>query len=119
MRFIVIVFLNALSLVIGYVLLNSSNSLTGSVHITNIPTAILAGFVLSLINATIRPILQLLSLPLTILTLGLFLLVINTFMILLVDWIVPGFRVDSFLAGFLLALIVAILNLIYSKLNLR
>ena len=59
-------------------------------------TLALAALVLGLANAIVRPVLFVLTLPLTIITLGLFLLVLNGIVLELVAWVVPGFRIDSF-----------------------
>jgi putative membrane protein len=80
--------------------------------------------ILGLINAVIRPILKLLSIPLIILTLGLFLLVINGITLWLAskiaaNWFHVGFYVDSFWSAFLGALIVSIVSIILSALFKR
>jgi len=59
-------------------------------------TLVLAGILLGVVNSIIRPIAILLTLPMTILTLGLFLLVINAGMVALVAWMLPGMHVTSF-----------------------
>ena len=69
-----------------------------------------AALLLGLVNAVVRPILVLLTLPLTILTLGLFLLVINALMMLLVSAVVKGFKVDGFWTAFFASLFIAILS---------
>lgn len=74
------------------------------VHVDGFFTAIVTAFVMGLINAVIRPILLVLSLPINILTLGLFTLVINALMFWLASVLVPGFQV----AGFGAALVGAI-----------
>ena len=61
--------------------------------------ALAAAFVLGLVNAVIRPVFILLTLPLTVLTLGFFLLVINGMLLWLVSGIVPGFHVNGFLGA--------------------
>ncbi len=71
----------------------------------------LAALILGLINAFIRPLLWFLTWPLTVLSFGLFALLINAFMIQLTSYIVPGFEVDSF-ASALLATVIMILLLI-------
>jgi putative membrane protein len=75
--------------------------------------------IFGVVNAIIRPILVLLSLPLEILTLGLFIFVINAFMLLLTSWIAPavgvGFRVDKFLAALFGALIISIVSFVLSR----
>ena len=75
------------------------------------PTKLLiAALVLGVVNALVRPIAFILTLPLTILTLGLFLLVLNAGMVALVAWLVPGFQVDGFWTALLAALIVSLVS---------
>jgi putative membrane protein len=71
-------------------------------------TLLLAGLLLGVVNAVVRPIAFILTLPLTILTLGLFLLVLNAAMVELVAWILPGFHVNGFRAALLTAIIVGV-----------
>lgn len=66
---------------------------------------LIAALLLGVVNAILRPILFVLTLPLTILTLGLFLLVLNAAMIGLVAWMLPGFTVDGLVPGILAAII--------------
>ena len=73
---------------------------------------LMASFVLGLVNAFIRPILWFLTLPLTVLTFGLFALVVNAFMIWLTAALVKGFEVDGFGSALLAALIMAVLALL-------
>ena len=80
------------------------------VEVTSIPALLVGGLVLGLINATVRPVLVLLTLPITILTLGLFLLVINALLLRLAAALVPGFTVRSFGAAFLGALLLSIFS---------
>ena len=77
-------------------------------------TLILAGILLGVVNSIIRPIAILLTLPMTILTLGLFLLVINAGMVALVAWILPGMRVTSFGAAFWTAILVSLVSFVGS-----
>ena len=75
------------------------------------PTKLLiAALVLGVVNALVRPVAFILTLPLTILTLGLFLLVLNAGMVALVAWLVPGFQVDGFWTALLAALIVSLVS---------
>jgi putative membrane protein len=76
------------------------------VHFDSVGTLILAGILLGVVNAIVRPIAFILTLPLTILTLGLFLLVLNAAMVGLVAWILPGFRITG---GFKAALLTAVI----------
>lgn len=76
------------------------------VRIDSAGTLLLAALLLGVVNAIVRPILFVLTLPLTILTLGLFLLVLNAAMVALVAWILPGFHLSGFSAALLTWIIV-------------
>lgn len=77
------------------------------VRIDDAGTLVLAGVLLGVVNAVVRPILVILTLPITILSLGFFLLVVNTAMIALVAWMLPGFHIyGGFWSAFATALIV-------------
>jgi putative membrane protein len=82
-------------------------------------TLLIVALIFGVVNAVIRPILILLSLPLEILTLGLFIFVINAFMLLLTSWIAQGlgfgFWVDRFVAALLGALIISLVSFILSR----
>jgi putative membrane protein len=71
-------------------------------------TLVLAGIVLGVVNAIVRPIALILTLPLTLLTLGLFLLVVNAGMLGLTAWILRGFHVADFRAALLASIIVSV-----------
>jgi putative membrane protein len=71
-----------------------------------------AALVLGLVNAIIKPVLWFLTFPLTVLTFGLFALVVNAFMLQLTAWLVADFRVKGFGSALLAALVLAILALI-------
>ena len=86
------------------------------VEIDTLPTALLAGLVLGFCNAVVRPILLILTLPVTILTLGLFVLVINTAMVGLAAFVVPGFVVAGALAAFLVSLTVSLVSVVADRL---
>jgi len=73
--------------------------------------ALLAAFVLGIVNAIVRPLLVVLTLPLTIVTLGLFLFVVNALMLQLAAWFVPGFKVAGFGPALLASLLLTALNL--------
>lgn len=73
-------------------------------------TALVLALVLGLLNAFIKPILSLISLPLTILTLGLFTLVINGLIILLASKIVPGFTIDGFWWAVLFSIVLTLFS---------
>ena len=71
---------------------------------------VVAALLLGVVNAVIRPLAFILTLPLTILTLGLFLLVLNAGMVALVAWLVPGFHVSGFWTAVGAALIVSLVS---------
>jgi putative membrane protein len=72
--------------------------------------ALVAAFVLGIINAILRPVLVFFTLPVTILTLGLFLLVINGLLLLLVAALVPGFQVNGFWGAVLGSVLISIVS---------
>ncbi len=84
--------------------------LLSGVLIENYFTAVMVAFVLAILNMILRPILVILTIPITILSFGIFLLVINALIALLADRIVPGFEIVSFWAALWFSLIVSILN---------
>ncbi len=71
-------------------------------------TGILAGLVLGLVNAVVKPILVILTLPLTVLTLGLFYFIVNAICLAIAAWLVPGFEVDGMLTTFFGALLISL-----------
>ncbi len=73
-------------------------------------TAVVVAIVLGIVNAILKPILVILTLPITIITLGLFYFVINAFLILLVSAIVPGFKVHGFWWAIAFSLVLSILG---------
>jgi putative membrane protein len=81
-------------------------------HVNGLGPALIASLVIGLLNATFGFFLKIITFPLTILTLGIFLLVINGLMILLASGVVPGFRVNGFLPAFLGALVLALLGMV-------
>ena len=84
--------------------------LVPGIRVSGIGPALVAGLVLGFINAVVRPILVVLTLPLTLLTLGLFLFVLNAFCLWLTSALVPGFTVDGFGAAFVGALVISIVS---------
>jgi putative membrane protein len=89
------------------------------IHLSSFGAALLAALVLGIVNALVRPILVLITLPITILTLGLFLIVINALMLLLTGALVPGLRIDGFGAALLGGLLLGLFNLVASWLMAR
>lgn len=87
-------------------------ALLPGVTVAGVWTALLTAITIGLINALIRPIVFVLTLPATILTIGLFSLVINALMIQLADWAIPGFMVNGFWWALLFALVLSVINAI-------
>lgn len=81
------------------------------ITISNFVTALIAAVVIALVNVVIKPILVFLTLPINILTLGLFILVINALLFMFVAYLVPGVEVDGFLSAFFGALLLSILSI--------
>jgi putative membrane protein len=86
------------------------------VHIDSTGTLLLAGLLLGIVNAIVRPIAFILTLPITILTLGLFLLVLNAAMVWLVNKMLPGFHAPWFMPAFLTSIIVWLVGWVASSL---
>lgn len=84
------------------------------IDVANVGTLIAAAFLLGIANAVVRPVLIILTLPITIVTLGLFLLVINAAMLGLVALILPGFHIAGFWPALFAALIVSVTGWIAS-----
>ncbi len=93
--------------------------LLDSVQVDSFTTALTAALVLGLVNALIRPVLILLTLPVTILTLGLFIFIINGLMFWAVADMVPGFQVAGFSAAVLAAFVYSVLSWLLSNLFLK
>jgi putative membrane protein len=77
---------------------------------------IISALLLGLANALVKPLLIILTLPLTLVTFGLFILVINALMILLVAWIVKGFKVSGFWTAFFAAIFISLLSILIGSL---
>ena len=107
MSLIVRWFINALALMLVAFLYSG-------VQVTDIIAALIAALVLGLVNALIRPILVVLTLPVTILTLGLFIFVINAFLFWFVAEVVKGFTVSGFIGALIGSLMFSVITIITS-----
>jgi putative membrane protein len=111
MRLLAVWLINALALLaLPYLL--------PSIQVASFATALWVAVVLGLINAVIRPVLLLLTLPVTLLTLGLFIFAINGLMFLLAAKLLDGFVVDSFLAGVIGSALYSVISWLLTKLLL-
>jgi putative membrane protein len=109
MRFLLRVILNAAALLVAA-------WLVPGVQITGLGAAIVAGLLLGIVNALVRPILLLLTLPFTLLTLGLFIFIVNAICFALTAALVPGFRISGFFAALVGSIVVSIVSWILNSL---
>lgn len=103
-------------LVSGLAILVTAYLLPG-VHVSSFTSALVAAVVLGVINAFIKPILLILTLPINILTLGLFTLVINASVIILTSKLVPGFKVDGFWWALAFGIVLSLINSFLNRLG--
>ncbi len=104
-RFLLFWFVNALALWVA-------DYLFASVRFDQLSTVIVSGLVFGIAQTVLKPILVLLTLPITVITLGLFLLVINAVILMLVAWLVPGFGTIELLPAVGVALFISIFSFI-------
>ena len=97
-------------LLVSTVAIMIAGYLLDGVVVSNFTSAVIAAIVLGFLNAFVRPVLQILALPITILTLGIFYFVINILMIYLAAAIVDGFAISNLISAILFALIVAVVS---------
>lgn len=107
-----------LTWIINAVALLAVAFLMPSITISNFAAALIAALVLGLVNALIRPVLVFLTLPVTLLSLGFFILVINGLLFWFVGSLVPGFTVAGFWSGFFGAIVYSIISWLLSALLL-
>jgi putative membrane protein len=108
MNFIIKLLLTGLAVIITSYLLSG-------VYVDSYFTAVVLAAVLAILNAVVRPLFIILTIPVTVFTLGLFLLVINAVIILLADYFVSGFSVDGFWWALGFSIILAIVNSIFDE----
>lgn len=80
------------------------------VFVDSLVTAAIIAVVLGVLNTFIKPILVFLTLPITLLTFGLFLFIINVFLVLLAEYLVPGFSIDTFLTAILFSIVLSLVT---------
>lgn len=105
MKFLISILLNGL-------LVYFASWLLSGVYVNSFSIAIVAGLALGIVNLLLKPILTFLTLPITVITLGLFLLVINGAMVLLVDELIAGFSVNGLTWAIIFSIVLAFLNLL-------
>jgi putative membrane protein len=113
MNFILKLFLNAIAVVItAYIL--------PGIYLSGFGYALLVAAILSLLNVSVKPLLILFTIPFTIFTLGLFLLIINAFMVEIVAWLLaPEFAVASFWQALFFSILLSLINGIFDRLAVK
>lgn len=110
MKFIAQLIVSALAVIIVSMVLPG-------VHVDNAFTALIVAAVLAFLNSIVKPVLVILTIPITVFTLGIFLLVINAGMILLAAKIVEGFHVDGFWVALLFSLLLSLVSSVFNALS--
>jgi len=110
MKFLAQLVISALAVIITSLILPG-------VHIDSALTGVLVAAVLAVLNAIVKPVLILLTIPITIVTLGIFLLIINAGMILLASYLVHGFSVSGFWTAFFFSIILSIVTSVFNNLS--
>lgn len=85
------------------------------VNVASFTTALVVALILGILNAFLKPILVILTLPITVVTLGIFYFILNAALIILVSIIVPGFIIESFFWAFVFGLILSVVNTFIQK----
>ncbi|HWB62282.1 MAG TPA: phage holin family protein [Chitinophagales bacterium] len=113
MKYLIKLILNVIAVVItAYIL--------PGVHLAGYGYAVVLAVLLSLLNVSVKPLLIFLTIPATIFSLGLFLLVINAAIIEIAAWILtPGFNVDSFWWAFLFSILLSVINSLFERLTVK
>lgn len=108
-RWIISIVLNALALItVAY--------LFDGIHMEDFTTALLAGLILSILNVLVKPLLVILTLPITVITFGLFLLVINAAVLMLTQhFLRPEFAIDSFGIAILASALISIITMVLGR----
>jgi putative membrane protein len=96
-------------LVCGFIVMVIPRYLKG-ISVDGYATAVIVAFVMSILNNFVKPILKLIAIPITFLTLGLFSLVISVFIVYICAYLVEGFKVDGFLPPLILSFVISIAN---------
>lgn len=99
-----------IKLIVNAIAIFAAAYLLPGVKVAGFTTAIIVAIVLGALNLIVKPILVILTIPITILTLGLFLIIINALMVLLCSGLVSGFEVDGIIYALLFSLVVSIIS---------
>lgn len=110
MKYLVRLIVNALAVL-------AAAYLVSGVHVQSFWIALIVALFLAILNATLKPILLFITLPINVLTLGLFTLIINTLMTLLVSFFIPGFTFDNLLSALVFSFVLSVINWVLSLLK--
>ena len=108
-----------LNLIVNTLSIFAVSYILSGVHVDSFITAIIVAVVLSVFNVTLKPFLILVTIPITLVTMGLFLLVINVLVIYAADWLIDGFTIDGFWWAVLFSLLVSLVNSVLFGLGKR
>ena len=108
-----------LNLIVNTLSIFAVSYILSGVHVDSFITAIIVAVVLSVFNVTLKPFLILVTIPITLVTMGLFLLVINVLVLYAADWLIDGFNIDGFWWAVLFSLLVSLVNSVLSGLGKR
>jgi putative membrane protein len=114
MNFIIRIIISTLAVLVASYLLPES-----MVHVDGFTSALIVAVVLAFLNAVVKPIMVLLTIPATVFTFGLFLLAINAFLIMMADYFVDGFVVYGFWSALLFSFVLSIANAIFEAIRKR
>ena len=109
-NFLIRLLLSALAVVICATILPGA-------HVDGFLMAVVVAAILAVLNVLVKPILVILTIPITILTLGFFLLIINTLLVMLASWLIPGFEVDGFWWAFIFSIFLSLINAVFGGLS--
>lgn len=104
-----------MALVINAVAFLATAYVVPGFRVDNFTAALLAAVVLGVVNTFIKPILSFVTLPLTVITLGLFAFVVNAIVLFIVAWIVPGLEIEGWLPAILGAIVLSVVSTILSS----
>lgn len=102
----------ALTCIVNFAALYVIALIFPQISVESLGAAFWAGFILTIVNFIIRPIVMVLTFPINIITLGLFILIVNTWMVMLTDTVIKGIKIPGFWLSFATALVVSAFNMI-------
>ncbi|MFA6171477.1 MAG: phage holin family protein [Patescibacteria group bacterium] len=105
------------SLLINTIAVFAAAYILPGVSVQGFLTALVAAVVLAILNLFLKPVLIFFTLPATLITLGLFIFVINAFLVLIVAWLVPGFAVNGFFWALLFSLVFTLVKFVLEKIS--